>query len=217
MMNDHTSNENSLPFRPVSLTDFKRYAKNLSWLIEVSIQTTHNLLAEIYGFANYHQLKKTLDSDPQAEPGLFDAQIKHSSITQYPNKAGIVDMLAISHRSNRILEILSKYRGGQRYEKLTKRDWQAKEIGLFEEPEVHRYLFQKEKQKYLVLAGAETQGPLLNVTDYAQIDLRDDDYGECFLAFTTEGKAIFDAVDTLLPDRHTMTNEDLKNAEAAID
>lgn len=204
-----------LPFRPISLVDFNRYAKDLGWLIKESHQKSQNLLAKFYGYSGYHELKNALNKETNTDPGPFDSDIRSDFLRVKQGLPSIgVGIKAMAERGNRLLKILRDYRGND-FNDLTKCDWAVREIGLFEQPAEHRRLFNKEKEKFHVLSGAESHGNDLTVFDYADVDYREED-GECFLAFTKLGRSIFDAVNSVLPDSYNSTNEMLKSAESEI-
>lgn len=68
-MTDINPVQSVLPFKPKSLHDFNRYAKNLAWLIREPYQKSQDLLAKIYGYSGFHELKRTLTELPDRGSG----------------------------------------------------------------------------------------------------------------------------------------------------
>jgi hypothetical protein len=195
-----TTKHEGRPFRPTSLEDFSRYARNLSWLIQEPYQKTQELLARAYGYSGLHELRKALQQPALEE----DDQDTHPLVRQAKiNLDGTM----------RLQDILRQYRESQGRQ-LTSRDIAAFHIGLFSSPPIHREYFAREKQKIIVLEGQESHGDNLTVFDYADIDIRED--GETFLAFTELGQSIYDAVSSYLPDPYTATEEQIDRFEDSI-
>jgi hypothetical protein len=57
-------------FRPASSSDFKTYAKHLSWLTGLPVQTAQTVLATIYGYGSRRELDAELTE--KAAPGPFE-------------------------------------------------------------------------------------------------------------------------------------------------
>ena len=174
-MTSNNTNKTSLPFRPLSLRDFSRYAKHLAWVIQEPLQSSQNLLAKIYGYSGFYELKKVMEQTT-GEPGPF---------------------LFTGGHYNRILKIIKDHREAKD-KALNERDCAAMEIGLFERPEWHRKHFDRHKQKMLVLSGEDRRSPDLTVSDYATVAPHFDAQRQYVLLFTKLGRGIYDAAIELI-------------------
>jgi hypothetical protein len=169
------------------MTDFKNYAKNLSWLIEEPLQESQQLLARIYGYSGLRELQ--LDLAKAGEPSN-------------PSPFG---------EQNRILEKIAELKGIENFVELDSRDWTAaKEIELFSWPAKHYSAFRLAKLKIQILEGSGPDGGSMPAEQFASLDYREhDEYAydqdEAFIPFTRLGRAIFNAVSELLEDRRYLS------------
>lgn len=178
----------SVRFRPVSELDFLRYAKNLSWLLDEPLQRTQELLAQIYGYANRHELRSALKVPD--EPGPFDSDWGTFDDAG-AMKCSVTDSAL---RSNRVLNLIAQSKGLYGLTGMTSRWWIARDIGLFESPATHREQFRIVKMEMELLEGLETAAPTArSAHEYAVVGTTwtPDQF---VLNFTAIGKAVFEAV-----------------------
>lgn len=65
---DNPSALNNGRFRPASMADFTRYARDLGEMLEQPLQAAQQLLAKLYGYADLHELKISLSVAGEAGP-----------------------------------------------------------------------------------------------------------------------------------------------------
>lgn len=175
-------------FRPTSWEDFKTYAANLAWVIEVPTQQAQEVLARIYGYASTHDLHQNLK-----RPGTLG--------TAEPEAFFPFGMTA--EATARILRVIRDLRHLAPDAPLPSRDWAATEIGLFERPSVHKRLFKRIALTVKVQTHTEPIDAELTAGHYATVVMSHGHDGkpETQLHLTDLGRAVFDAGKSLLPDR----------------
>lgn len=162
-------------FRPTSWADFKTYAGNLAWLLEIPAGRAQELLARIYGYADSHEVQAELK-----KPGDF----------------GFVDPGAfpgsrLSEANTRALLLVAKELG-LTLQTLTDRGWRARDCGLFGTPGQHRAAVRRIKQLVQAIEGDLTIDPASGVSAYAT--LSETKNGKVFLELTPSGAAILEAL-----------------------
>lgn len=196
MLDTHTLHTGK--FRPNSKDDFSRYAKALAWLIEVPLQRAHELLAKIYGYDDYHELKQVLVTPGVAGP--FDDEWLHR------DDSGVLAFSKFNpaDRSNRTLDLVAKCKGLSNFYGMTSRWMESRDIGLFERPEVHRHLFRRMRIKIEVLETTDVATSLTvrSAQEYAHLGTTITDDNEYVLHFTDIGWGVYNAVSETI-ERHT--------------
>lgn len=188
-------------FRPVSPADFSRYAKNLAWLTELPLQRSQELLARIYGYSDTHELQQVMAA-------LADVPRPASALTF--NWAGQWD--------TRTLNLVAAAKGFDSLDGLSPRDWEVRDIGLFEDPPEHRALFRVIKLKQELLAAIETDPtPATHPRapqEYATLGrtLTDEEY---VLHFTEIGSAVFKAI-RYVASRSTWQQDELRYSAQTV-
>ena len=136
-----------IAYRPISKAEFSRYAKNFSWLIQLPLQRSQELLARAYGYRDYYGLRADLMKG--GEPGPFDC---NWSIPE--GRGDIPHVLPnVAGRRERLQELLEQTfdehePGAPNVSVLTTRQADALDIGLFDIPPIHRQLVKTMRQKY---------------------------------------------------------------------
>lgn len=158
-----------------------------------ALQKSQELLARIYGYSGLHELQCEL-SKP-GPPGLFDEDWQAQWFKRDLPKH--LDPTLHAERSNRLLELVAAAKGIGDLKHLGKRGWDAREIGLFNSPSLHRHAFVRIRAKHEALDGT---GPhnAPSIEAYATLDVRED--GEAIATFTALGQAVHDAAQSLVPD-----------------
>jgi hypothetical protein len=124
-------------FRPQSKKAFSQCTRHLSWLVKLPYQRTMEMLARIYGYADYHELQKDLSKTEKLagpyDDGRVDGVISSERQSDY--------LPDVSGRRDRVLRFVAEYKGVA-IENLSSRDREAVNIGLFKFPPRHRKDFQ---------------------------------------------------------------------------
>ena len=125
-------------FRPLSKRHFSCYVDNLSWLTKQPYQRTMEMLARVYGYANYHELQQDLAKGWQLA-GPFDDEEAYGTIAS----GSISDhLLDISGRRNRVLRFVAEYKGLS-VDTLSPLYREAANLGLFKTLARHREDFRR--------------------------------------------------------------------------
>lgn len=171
-------------FRPASHNDFSRYARNLSWLLQEPLQKCQELLAQIYGYSNLHELHAVLELPGHGGP--FDDEFEPGTDRDRLGRA----------RDKRLLDLVcqAKRRG---LAQLDPRHWLARELGLFCTPREHRARVRQLRARYALLDGPPPAHPVA-LHDYIEV-IPDPGRGRC-LALTQLCRDVLDAAKSLLPD-----------------
>ncbi|WP_415913420.1 hypothetical protein [Neptuniibacter sp. QD37_11] len=202
-MNFPFDDDPALPFRPVSLDDFSTYAKNVSWLIGLPYQKSQAFLAKLYGYSGYHELQQIMKKT--GEPGPFDGPARNHRVDEADGDYAQITTGQFMAREHRIWDVVQEM--PEYYDLVNSKGvFKLKDIGLFDEPAIHRQLFGFVKGVVNVANGAQRAARDATVHDYATLVCRDD--GECFIPFTKEGKMIFDAANDCVPDPYRTSYED---------
>ena len=106
-------------FRPESVGDFSQRSRRLSKWLGLPYQQTQELLARIYGYSNFHELRVQLERP--GSPGPFD------------------DSGAADHES-RITQLIAQCKGIS-VSQLTLHDRAVASMGLFQKASQHRATF----------------------------------------------------------------------------
>lgn len=116
-------------FRPESAIDFSQRSRRLSKWLGLPYQRSQELLARIYGYSGFHELRAHLRRD--GTPGPFDA----SDSMPVPTAES-----PAPDRESRIVRLIAECKGIQEHE-LTARDRAVASMGLFRQAAVHRSIF----------------------------------------------------------------------------
>ena len=187
-------------FRVTSKEDFSIRAKHLAWLLGIPLQQAQSLLAQGYGFSDYHALQQDLTrakQDPSSHPcGPFDDEV-NAAFFRLPGQAVDPRASAISgvERDNRLLRLI-----GQHFkfsnQPMPLRCFDAREMGLFARPSQHRTSFRRVKGKYDVLDDKSFAPKEHELEDYAFVGSSAAGH-EAIFEFTALGRAVMDALDHL--------------------
>jgi hypothetical protein len=190
-------------FRPSSTTDFSARAKHLAWLIEQPLQSTQTFLAQIYGYADLHELQKDVEkagSQPEAHPaGPYEEQLSALFFSPSADESALAyeGKIPISvRRDNHLLQALADLKGTD-LKGLSPRDWDIREIGLFRTPDAHGFAFREIKGKHEVLRGGTKAAGSMAAGDYAKVAATRTDDDEFQLEFTRAGGAVWKALEAL--------------------
>lgn len=193
-----------LPFVPASDKDFKRYAKNLAVLLQVRYQRAQQLLAKVYGYSSYHQLRQTLESASHL-PGPFHTDVLATGGDDVSRLGYLSDQLTA--REDRALAVLrsesSEYDDDPTISQAL--NDAAHSIGLFEKPSTHQRLFSRIYQKYPQLRSGEFPDVPLPATAYATLSINDERRVD--LSFTELGRSIIESVNVLLPSDESFASD----------
>jgi hypothetical protein len=116
-------------FRPESVGDFSRRSRRLSTWLGLAYQQSQELLARIYGYSNFHELRVQLERP--GSPGPFDdsgAELANS--IEKPR----------SDHETRITQLIAQCKGIS-VSQLTLRDRAVASMGLFQKASQHRATF----------------------------------------------------------------------------
>jgi hypothetical protein len=178
-------------FRPVSLQDFTRYAKSLAWLIELPLQRSQELLAQIYGYADRHELQRVMAIP--GEPGPFDSEWFSRD---EDNDLGSNNGVDLAGRGNRTLALVAR-NAGIELKDLSGRQWKSREIGLFDHPYEHREKFRHVQTMFTILESDSGECPARAAQEYANLEVTTDGT-EYLLRFTPLGRSVFKAIDYIV-------------------
>ena len=117
------------PFRPESARDFSQRSRRLSKWLGLPYQRSQELLARIYGYSNFHELRVRLQRP--GTPGPFDAP---DSIVEPTVESRAPD------RESRIAHLIAECKGIKECE-LTARDRAVASMGLFRQAALHRSIY----------------------------------------------------------------------------
>lgn len=136
-------------FRPATKADFSQYAKNLGHLTGLPLQPSQELLAQVYGYADLHELQEVLkqsglagpyeDEQDLAEGIPADLQVLEASGLaphEVPREAQVLLNEAVLRRDARLVDLASEAIGARADGWLKSRLCCA--AGLFCRPPVHR-------------------------------------------------------------------------------
>lgn len=112
-------------FRPASPGDFKKYAKDLGWLIDKPLQRAQELLARMYGYADLHELQVILKRAGTAGP--FDDDSDFSERARF-----------VEGRAPRLARLLATELGIPEASPLPERPARVAQLGLFCSPKQQR-------------------------------------------------------------------------------
>lgn len=166
-------------FRPTSWADFKRYAANLAWLLEIELSRGHELLARSYGFSGCHELQ---------------AELKKKGTPGFSGHADFIELTA----NERILR-LSADELNLTLTEIPKRTWLVRDCRFFALPSQHRSAFRRIRLRLQVSEGSDFEGRNSSAADYAVLHELEEG-GGVRLNFTELGQAVFDAAIALEPD-----------------
>ncbi|WP_371436306.1 hypothetical protein [Polaromonas sp.] len=171
-------------FRPTSWADFKTYAGNLAWLLEIENSRATELLSRIYGYANAHELQAVLKT--KGEFG-FEQQ-EGDDRFEAPQR----------NHDDRVLHLAAQELGLEGVD-ITRRVWLSRDCEFFGRPGEHRVAFREIKRQINVSEGTAPSGVESDATEYAMLVDREHD-GRVHLQFTESGRAIFGALMDAIPD-----------------
>lgn len=181
----------ALPFRPVSLDDFYRYAKSLSRLIDEPPQPSQQLLAKAYGYSDLHELQGILER--QGDPGPFEWESRDT----YPYAVDGLD-----ERRERLLRLVAEKKGVSSPKWLKHRYSKVVDLGLFDTPPRHRAARKRVLGMLDVLEGEpvtpDAFGPHRGISAYAKLATTSE--GETYAQLTALGAAVRDATDEVFDD-----------------
>jgi len=183
-------------YRPTGWEDFKTYAANLGWLLQVPTQRAQEILARIYGYSGTHELHQNLKRP--GVPGVVDPT------TTGQRWAIPYGLGAEAH--NRTLDVVREARGMEGLGKLSKRDWKVVEIGLFLSPGDHKEHFKQVKLAIQVNDQDDVIDGEMTVGHYATLvihQINEEAPEEARLHFTDIGRAVFAAAMDVVPDERT--------------
>jgi len=116
-------------FRPESAGDFSQRSRRLSKWLGLPYQRSQELLARIYGYSNFHELRVQLERP--GSPGPFDdAAAEPANGTEGPR----------SDHETRITQLIAQCKGIS-VSQLTLRDRAVASMGLFQKASQHRAIF----------------------------------------------------------------------------
>lgn len=170
-----TSTQTIGRFTPPSRADFSARAKNLSKLLQRPFQQCQERLAQLYGYADLHDLQAAI-ARVEANPSLtgpYDAEKIHAILKNEPSS------LVVVGRFNATLQMAFEMEGVD-ISNGSRRAWDARELGLFECPATHRVKARTILAKHNMLDDAETGA-------HPHHDYRARDYAEVIY---TQGLAI---------------------------
>lgn len=169
-------------FRPTSWVDFKTYAANLAWLLEIENNRAIELLSRIYGYANAHELQAVLKTDGEFGFEQLDGEDRFEWLLH----------------DDRVLLLAAQELGLERAE-ITRRVWLSRDCKFFARPGEHRVAFRLVKRQINVSEGTAPSGVGSDATEYAMLVDREHD-GHVHLRFTESGRAIFGALMDTIPN-----------------
>jgi hypothetical protein len=185
-------------FRPTSTSDFSRYAKALSYVIEEPWQVGQDILAKAYGFVDLHALQQEMKRP--GDPGPYSPDIdEHTSQPLGPEYGA-----TRTARNDWLLRLVSGWKGLSRVGELDSRYALVTGLELFSRPPVHRAAFRNIRARLRKFQGTADGSvkrtgsePSYNAqADY--VSWGTDMYGGAIPLFTSEGQVIFASFEWLL-------------------
>jgi hypothetical protein len=116
-------------FRPESAKDFSQRSRRLSRWLGLPYQRSQELLARIYGYSNYHELRLQLRR--AGIPGPFDAPDSALKPTRDPR---------MLERETRIARLVAEFKGVEETQ-LSAHERAVISMGLFQQATLHRSTF----------------------------------------------------------------------------
>ena len=120
----------ALSFRPASLDDFYRYAKDLVKLLDEPLQRVQPLLAQAYGCENLHALQLKL-----GQPGTPGPYEKLTLKNEWLDEKKVQAVIA---RKERLIKLIESLKGVPSGGSLPSQYARAVDFGLFDPPAEHR-------------------------------------------------------------------------------
>jgi hypothetical protein len=113
-------------FRPESVRDFSQRSRRLSRWLGLRYQRAQELLARIYGYSDFHELRRELERP--GTPGPFD------------DSDPTVSTAAERGRESRIAHLIAELKGVNEFH-LTAHERAVASMGLFRQAAQHRLMF----------------------------------------------------------------------------